>query len=223
MKANFVPNFDGELRKHMLKVPEEIYGCSGMIIFGRRIKSLIFTTDLAIIRNSNADGVLAVYPFTPQPIITQSLLQAADTPVFTGVGGGTTRGVRCVDLAKFAEHQGATGVVVNAPTEPKVIEQIRAAVDIPIISTVLSADSNIADKLSAGVSILNVSAAANTPAVVAAIRDKYPDVAILATGGPTNETVKATVEAGANVISWTPPSAAEIFKDMMNRYREETY
>ncbi len=223
MKANFVPNFDGELRKHILKVPEASYGCSGMIIFGRRIKSLIFTTDLAVIRNSNADGVLAVYPFTPQPIITQSLLQAADTPVFTGVGGGTTRGIRCVELAKFAEHQGATGVVVNAPTEPKVIEQIRAAVDIPIISTVLSADSNIADKLSAGVSILNVSAAANTPEAVARIRDKFPDVAILATGGPTNETVKATVEAGANVISWTPPSAAEIFKSMMNRYREENY
>ncbi len=223
MKAGFVPNFDGELRNHILKVPEEIYSCSGMIIFGRRIKSLIFTTDLAIIRNSNADGVLAVYPFTPQPVISQALIHAADTPVFTGVGGGTTRGIRCVELAKFVEHQGATGVVVNAPTEPKVIEQIRNSVDIPIISTVLSFDEKIADKLKAGVSILNVSAASKTPEVVERIRDKYPEVPILATGGPTGETVKATVAAGANVISWTPPSAAEIFKSIMTKYRTENF
>jgi len=219
MREGFVPNFDGELRNHILKVPEEIYSCSGMIIFGRRIKSLVFTTDLAIIRNSNADGVLAVYPFTPQPVISQALIHAADTPVFTGVGGGTTRGIRCVELAKFVEHQGATGVVVNAPTEPKVIEQIRNSIDIPIISTVLSFDSIIEDKLKAGVSILNVSAAAKTPEVVAKIRDKYPDVPILATGGPTGDSIKATVKAGANVISWTPPSAAEIFKGMMAKYR----
>ncbi|WP_314856038.1 hypothetical protein [Stomatobaculum longum] len=35
------------------------------MVNGRRFKSPVFTTDLAIIRNCDADAVFAVYPFTP--------------------------------------------------------------------------------------------------------------------------------------------------------------
>ena len=107
---------DGTLRQFALRVPSVIDECSGIMVFGKRIKSLVFSTDLCIIRNVNADAVFAVYPFTPQPVITQALLMASDLPVFVGVGGGLTTGKRVVNLAMYAEMQGATGVVVNAPT-----------------------------------------------------------------------------------------------------------
>ena len=137
---------DGTLRKFALRVPEVIYQCSGIMIFGKRIKSLVFSTDLSIIKNVNADAIIAVYPFTPQPIITQALLLAAD--------------------------------------------------------------------------IFNVSAAAETPAVVRRIREQHPDVPIIATGGPTDESILETIKAGANAITWTPPSNGEIFRDIMAAYRE---
>ncbi len=76
---------DGRLRKAALRMPDEIEEASGFTLFGRRIKSLIYTTDVAVIRNSNADAVFAVYPFTPQPAITQALLTVAECPVFVGV------------------------------------------------------------------------------------------------------------------------------------------
>ena len=82
---------DGTLRQFALRVPSVIDECSGIMVFGKRIKSLVFSTDLCIIRNVNADAVFAVYPFTPQPVITQALLMASDLPVFVGVGGGLTR------------------------------------------------------------------------------------------------------------------------------------
>ena len=47
---------DGTLRKFALRVPEAIYECSGIIVFGKRIKSLVFSTDLSIIKNVNADA-----------------------------------------------------------------------------------------------------------------------------------------------------------------------
>ena len=37
---------DGTLRKFALRVPEVIYQCSGIMVFGKRIKSLVFSTDL---------------------------------------------------------------------------------------------------------------------------------------------------------------------------------
>ena len=86
------PSYSGKLRNHMLMAPECIDECSGIRIFGKRIKSIAFSTDAAIIKNINADAIIAVYPFTPQPIITQALLLAADIPVFAGVGGGNRRG-----------------------------------------------------------------------------------------------------------------------------------
>ncbi len=82
----FVPVYEGELRKHSIQVPRCISECSGIRIFGRRIKSLVFSTDVAIIKNINADAVIAVYPFTPQPAITQAILSVSEVPVFAGVG-----------------------------------------------------------------------------------------------------------------------------------------
>ena len=51
------------------------------------------------------------------------------------------------------------------------------------------------------------------------IREKFPDLPIIATGGPTDESIIATVEAGANAITWTPPSNGDVFKDIMEAYR----
>lgn len=217
---NFTPEYNGNLRSHIIKVPEEIEAASGIRVFGRLIKSFIFTTDVAIIRNCNADAVIAVYPFTPQPIISHSIIQAADIPVFTGVGGGTTRGTRVVGLSVDSEQQGAMGVVVNAPTKNQVIISMKQRLEIPVIVTVLSEKDDIDGRIAAGADILNVSAAAKTPHVIRLIREKYPEIPIIATGGPTVESIKETVEAGANAITYTPPTTSTLFKGMMQRYRK---
>ena len=168
----------------------------------------------------NADAIIAVYPFTPQPIITQALLMAADVPVFAGVGGGLTQGQRVVNLAMFAEMQGATGVVLNAPTADEVVQHVSETIDIPIVVTVARDDTDYAARIAAGADIFNVSAAADTPRIVRDIRTRFPDMPIIATGGPTDESILETIEAGANAITWTPPSNGEIFKDIMAAYRE---
>ena len=215
-----IPHISSRLRHHILEVPNEARACSGIVINGKRIKTLVFTTDIAIIRNCSADAVLAVYPFTPQPTISDAILRYSSLPVFCGVGGGTTQGIRTTQLAWDAEAQGAMAVVVNAPMGNLDIERICNYIDIPLVVTVLSEHTDIAARLDAGASILNVSAAARTPEVVRKIREKFPDVPIIATGGPTPESITATVGAGANAISYTPPTTKELFSHMMFVYRE---
>ncbi len=219
MAEQFIPEIQGTLRKFRLSVPAEIERASGIIVLGRRIKSVVFSTDVCIIRNVNADAVIAVYPFTPQPVITQSIMLAAESPVFVGVGGGLTQGARVIELGMHAEHQGALGVVVNAPTQNEVISQLSRSIDIPVIVTVVSENCNVGERLEAGAQILNVSGGANTPEIVRKIRNKFPQVPILATGGPTDESIAETIDAGANAISWTPPANGEIFRDIMQAYR----
>ena len=218
MRCN-IPEFEGNLRRFMLKIPESIYRASGIKVFGKRIKSLVFTTDACIIRNVNADAIIAVYPFTPQPVITQAIMLVADKPVFCGVGGGITQGKRVVNVALHAEFQGAMGVVVNSPTSNEVIKEVRETVDIPVIVTVVSENEDIAARIEAGASIVNVSGGAKTADIVAKIHRDFPTLPIIATGGPTDETITATVDAGANAITWTPPSDAEILKKIMTQYR----
>lgn len=221
MGEKIIPEIDGILRKHMIRVPKEIEQASGIRIFGKLIKSLVFTTDVAIIRNCNANAVIAVYPFTPQPIISHSLINCSDVPVFCGVGGGTTTGRRVSNLAEDAEFQGAVGVVLNAPTPDETILYLREKIDIPIVITVVSEDTDIAKRLESGASIINVSGAANTCNIVRKIREQFPYVPIIATGGPTPESIIETIESGANAITFTPPTCGEIFKNLMNRYRGE--
>ncbi len=210
---------EGTLRKAALRVPDEIDEASGFSLFGRRIKSMLYSTDVAVIRNANADAVFAVYPFTAQPAITQALLTAAECPVFVGVGGGTTQGKRSVQLAAVSEMQGAAGVIVNSPASAEMVSQIVGIVDIPVIATVVRPDDAHA-KVRAGAKIINVAAGRDTPAVLRALREAYPTLPLIATGGKSHESVLETIRAGANAIIWTPPSAQMLQADMMQRYRK---
>ena len=218
--AKQVPSYTGTLRNHSLTIPACVSECSGIRIFGRRIKSLAFSTDVAIIKNINADAIIAVYPFTPQPVVSQAIISVSDVPVFAGVGGGITTGARAVRLAVQAEHQGAYGVVLNSPTPNEVIREIKDIVDIPVVITVVSAHTDIRGRLAAGADILNVSGAAATPEIVEEIRRDFPELPIIATGGPTEESILRTIRAGANAITYTPPSNGELFSRLMEKYRE---
>lgn len=215
-----IPRIHGTLRAHSIELPDVIWKAPGMIVLGRRIKSLLFSTDVAIIRNCNADAVLAVYPFTPQQVISDAIIKASSIPVFVGVGGGTTKGIRSANIAQDAEAQGAFGVVVNSPMSNTNISLIKRVIDIPIIVTVID-EEEVQERLDAGASILNVANGKNTPETVRRIREKFPDVPIIASGGKTDQSILETIEAGANAITYTPPSNGEIFSKMMDEYRNE--
>ncbi len=214
-----IPNVESRLRNHILKIPEAVYGASGIIVNGRRIKSFVFTTDLAIIRNCDADAVFAVYPFTPQQAISEAIIRSSYIPVFCGVGGGTTKGLRTVSLAKDVEAQGAMGVVLNAPISDLNLLAVSNSVDIPVIITVASPDTDISSRISHGAAILNVACGKDTPDVVRKIRSNYKDIPLIASGGKTNESILETINAGANAITYTPPSTQELFKELMSVYR----
>lgn len=220
-KEKYTPEVYSSLRAKMVRVPEAIYKASGIKILGVRIKSLLFTTDVAIIRNHNADSVMAVYPFTPQLSIMQGILNAASVPVFTGIGGGLTTGKRAVTLGLQAELMGSFGVVVNAPMQNDVIKQIASDIDIPLIATVVSFNDDFMGKIHAGADILNVSGGKNTVELIKQIRERIGDeFPIIATGGKTEESILETIEAGANAITYSPPTSAELFSGVMKSYRE---
>lgn len=214
-----VPTITSKLRHNILEIPKEVYKASGIVIYGRRIKSFVFSTDIAIIRNCDADAVFAVYPFTPQQAISNAIISNSYIPAFCGVGGGTTNGLRTIGLAKDVEAQGAMGVVLNAPITNMNLLAVAKSVDIPVIITVVSEDTNIDRRLESGASIINVAAGAKTADVVRSIRSRYPDLPIIASGGKTGETILKTIEAGANAITYTPPTTAELFSAMMTKYR----
>lgn len=176
MKKEQIPQIGSRLRQHILKIPEAVFQASGIIINGRRIKSFVFTTDLAIIRNCDADAVFAVYPFTPQQAISDAIS----------------------DLNLLA---------------------VSNAVDIPVIITVTHEGTDIASRLQHGAAILNIACGKETPNVVRKIRSEFPNVPLVASGGKTNESIYETIVAGANAITYTPPSTQELFKELMAKYR----
>lgn len=215
-----MPRVESKLRHNILEIPEEVYQASGIVIYGRRIKSLVFSTDLAIIRNCNADAVFAVYPFTPQQAIGDAIIKYSYIPVFCGIGGGTTKGLRTVSLAKDAEALGAMGVVLNAPITDLNLLAVSKAVDIPVIITVTQEETDIQARLDCGASILNVAGGVNTPRIVEKIRRDFPDIPIIASGGNQSDTIRRTIDAGANAITYTPPSTQVLFRTLMDKYRE---
>ena len=108
----FVPVYEGELRKHSIQVPRCISECSGIRIFGRRIKSLVFSTDVAIIKNINADASSPCIPLRPSRLSHRPFCRCRRCRCLRG-GGGLTNGQRSASIAAYAEHQGAFGLVCN--------------------------------------------------------------------------------------------------------------
>lgn len=213
---------EGRLTSPSARVPEIIaQRCGGITVKGHTLKSFAYTTDAVIIRNTNANAILAVYPFTGEPVITQALLTVAQMPLFVGVGGGTTTGPRMAELAMVAEMQGAAGVVINAPAPAETIETTMSMIDIPVIATVTEDDEVTECKIIAGAAIINVAAGARTAQVVSSIREHHPEIPILASGGGSEERILATIDAGADAITWTPPSAQQMQSQMMAKYRGE--
>lgn len=214
-----IPPIESRLRHNILRMPAEIERASGIVVYGKRIRSLIYSTDIAIIRNCDADAVFCVYPFTAQRAVSAAVIQAAAMPVFVGVGGGTTQGTRAAYLAMDAENQGAMGVVLNSPIPNRDLRVTARVLDIPIVVTVTTENADIRRRIENGAAILNVAGGARTPELVAGIRERFPKVPIMASGGRTAESIAATIDAGANAIVYTPPSSGELFREIMDKYR----
>lgn len=203
----------------VLAVPPALSKAPGIAMLGRRIRSLVFSTDLAVICHCNADAVLAVYPFTCLPAITQALVSASQRPVFAGVGGSITQGERCIEVALHSEMQGVAAVVVNASIPQDTLEGLVERVTVPVVVTVCAADEVAWRQIEAGVTMVNVAAGARTAAVVAELRRRYPELPVIATGGRSEASIEATIAAGADAVSWTPPDIRELERAVMEKAR----
>ena len=208
-------------RKCELPIPPVLNEASGIDMYGRTLKSFVYSTDPYIIRNCNADAVLALAPFTCQSIITEMLIKLAERPVFVGVAGAITNGLRSVELARIAEAQGAAGVCVSPGADVFTVESIANSVDIPVVVSVAGYDQFSQDKISAGASMINVVAGRNTSEVTRLYRENNPDMIILATAGRTSKSALTTIGSGADALSWTPPSIVEIERRLMQDTRDK--
>lgn len=210
---------DGRLRKAALRMPDEIEEASGFTLFGRRIKSLIYTTDVAVIRNSNADAVFAVYPFTPQPAITQALLTVAECPVFVGVGGGTTTGKRSVQMAAVSEMQGAAGCVVNSPPPPRWSSTSPTSPTSPSSPRSYVATTMLTQRCAPAPRFLT------SPLAKTRRRSCVNCASTIPTCRSSRRAARRPEHPRdhrrrRNAIIWTPPSAQQLQTDMMQRYRK---
>lgn len=215
------PRYLSKYRTNLILSPEVIRKASGIIVNSRRYKSFLFSSDVATIMYSDADAVLAVYPFSPHPSIIKSLGTVSQVPLAAGVGGGITQGQRSVEIARFAEAYGCFAVVLNSAVQVDTVRAVAEVVDIPVIYTVISEFQDLDEYFEAGVSILNISGAQKTAEIVRHYRELYPEVPIIATGGRKDEHILETIEAGANAITYTPPTAQEVFQESMDNYRKD--
>lgn len=193
--------------------------CSGIVLSNTPIKSILFSTDIALIDNSDADAVLAVYPFAPSPKIMKTLIDFAEKPVICGIGGGLTQGKTALTMAQQAEQLGAAAVIVNQPFLNKDIEKIRKAIAIPIISSISVLEYDFKKRIDSGVDYFHITGGSDTCRIIEHINLHFPDYPVIATGGKTLNNITSAIDIGAKAIVLTPPSNGDLFKSIMKNYR----
>ncbi|WP_461213558.1 hydrolase [Lacticaseibacillus sp. GG6-2] len=221
-----IPNLTSALRNHGVESPDVIRKASGIRLFGKRIKTIVYSTDVAVIANCDADAILAVYPWTPSTRILDAIGRVANVPILAGVGGGLTKGLRSATVARFAEENGAQAVVLNAPTGIDTLLSVRRMVDIPIFYTVVNQTPDLLRYVDAGVNALNIAGGKDTAALVAWAREQlgpeHPNFPIIASGGKTDASILDTIAAGANAITFAAYGITEkTFHEKMAQYRTE--
>lgn len=215
-----IPEVVSPLRSSIIEMPDIIRKASGIVIYGKRIKSIVYSLDVSLIANTDADAILCVYPFTPNTQILNAVSLVAKAPILVGVGGGLTQGERSARLASHAEENNATAIVLNGPVTVDTTKMVRQYVDIPIIYTVIDKSRELQPYIDAGVNIFNISGGKDTVELVKWVREQYPDIPIIASGGKTDESIEATINAGANAITYTAYGMMEqYFHEKMETYR----
>lgn len=193
--------------------------CPGIILKGEKIKSILFSTDLALIENNDSDAVLAVYPFAPSVNIMKTLINFSEKPVICGIGGGITQGNTALQMAIEAEKLGAAAVIVNQPFKNKDIRKIKKYISIPLISSISSLDINFKKRIEAGVSILHITGGLNTSLIIEYIKEHHPEIPYICTGGKSIGHLKTAISNGTHAVVLTPPSNGDLFKNIMQNYR----
>lgn len=215
-----IPEVVSPLRSSIIEMPDIIRKASGIVIYGKRIKSIVYSLDVSLIANTDADAILCVYPFTPNTQILNAVSLVAKAPILVGVGGGLTQGERSARLASHAEENNATAIVLNGPVTVETTEMVRRYVDIPIIYTVIDKSRPLQPYIDAGVNIFNVSGGKDTVELVKWVREQYPDIPIIASGGKSDKSIEDTIDAGANAITYTAYGMMEqYFHEKMETYR----
>lgn len=208
--------------KKALTTPEIIKDtCEGILVGTQNLKSFLFSTDMAIIENNDADAILAVYPFAPSPRIIKSLIDFSNKPVICGVGGGTTKGKKSLEMAVYAEEMGAAGIIVNIPFENNDLQKIRKKISISIIASIASADYKfLKSKIDSGVDIFHVTGGKYTNKILRDISANFPGFPVMATGGTSILSIQESISSGSKAIVLSPPSNKDLFKIMMDKYRK---
>ncbi|MGL4582789.1 MAG: hypothetical protein ACRCVU_07380, partial [Flavobacterium sp.] len=181
---------------------------------------ILFSTDIALIENNDADAILAVYPFAPSERIIKTLIEFSDKPVICGIGGGITQGEFAINMAKKAEALGASAVIVNQPFKNEDIAAVKQHINIPIISSVSTLNFDFKARIEAGVSCFNVTGGTETQKIVDYIKATFPNFPIISTGGKTIQSLKSITDKKINAVILTPPSNGELFRSIMDNYRE---
>ncbi|MDR2223770.1 MAG: hypothetical protein LBE34_13710 [Flavobacteriaceae bacterium] len=195
--------------------------CKGLLLKNTKVKSILFSTDIALIENNDADAILAVYPFAPSQSIIKTLIDFSNKPVICGIGGGITQGDVAITIAKKAEKLGAAAVIVNQPFKNEDIIQVKKHISIPIISSVSTLNFDFKARIDAGVSCFNITGGTDTNKIVEYIQKEFPDFPIISTGGKTTESLESITNKKINAVILTPPSNGELFRSIMDDYRND--
>ncbi|MDR0228563.1 MAG: hypothetical protein LBI72_05810 [Flavobacteriaceae bacterium] len=203
-----------------LPTPDHITkSCKGLFLNNIKVKSILFSTDIALIENNDADAILAVYPFAPSQSIIKTLIDFSNKPVICGIGGGVTQGDFAITMAKKAEKLGAAAVIVNQPFKNEDIIEIKKHINIPIISSVSTIDFDFKTRIDSGIACFNVTGGADTLKIVEHIKREFPDFPIISTGGKTTQSLEEITNKKINAVILTPPSNGELFRSIMDDYR----
>lgn len=195
--------------------------CKGIELQGKKIKTILYSTDLALIENNDADALLAVYPFTPSLRIIRTLIAFSNKPVICGIGGGMTQGNFAISIALEAQNAGAAAVIVNQPFKNEDIVKLKEHLTIPIISSISTLNFDFEERIRAGVSCFNITGGTNTQEIVDYLQKKHPNFPLISTGGKTFASLQNMVNKRINAVVLTPPTNAELFRSIMDTYRLE--
>lgn len=201
------------------ELPEAIDECGGIQVGSNTIRSVLMSTDLSFINSIEADSVMAVHPFEKSEKMDRVIINFSQNPVFCDIGGGLLNQNKSISVARNSLGAGAAGVILSRPTPAEVVANIRSEINGLLIYTIMYDGEPVEDLSGAGVDIFSVSTGKFTAESVNNIKERIPNIPIMASGGPYNSTIRETIRAGADAIVYIPPTATEMMRSVFDGFR----
>lgn len=187
-----------------VKTPLAIHYTNGFNLKETRVHSILASINEKDIKETDADAILAEFWLSPGEKTLKKIMAATNKPVIVTLNRRIRKITKIVDEAKKFEILGAKAILTGNLITCFLLDKIRNAISLPIISKSEANAEGMISRHQAGANIICISGMEVSHSLIDAVKKSFPLLPIITYAENSEEIILNSLASGINAIIFKP-------------------